>query len=91
MIRAQIARHAQPRTTPRNHVKLVQKSGIVRDPYVILPFGLGDRALRLVASVLNSFLTHPQSDLEKAEEWFLKAKSLDPEDSSVYQHYGECC
>ena len=39
VIRTQIARHAQPRTTPRNHVKLAQKSGIVRDPYVILPFG----------------------------------------------------
>ena len=45
VIRAQIARHAQPRTTPRNHVKLAQKSGLVRDPYVILPFGLCDRAL----------------------------------------------
>ena len=44
VIRAQIARHVQPRTTPRNHVKLAQKSGIVRDPYVILPFGLCDRA-----------------------------------------------
>ena len=46
VIRAQIARHAQPRTTPRNHVKLAQKSGIVRDPDVILPFGLCDRALK---------------------------------------------
>ena len=45
MIRAQIARHAQPRTTPPNHVKLAQISGFVRDPYAILPFGLCDRAL----------------------------------------------
>ena len=44
VIRAQIARHAQPRTTPRTHVKLAQKSGIVRNPYIILPFGLCDRA-----------------------------------------------
>ena len=55
VIRAQIARHAQPRTTPRNHVKLAQKSGIVRDPYVILPFGLCDRAFTLfVCFILKS-------------------------------------
>ena len=53
VIRAQIARHAQPRTTPRNHVKLAQKSGIVRDPYVILPFGLCDRALMLITIQLD--------------------------------------
>ena len=32
VIRAQIALHVQPRTTPPNHVKLAQKSGFVRDP-----------------------------------------------------------
>ena len=41
--RAQIARQIA-RTTAPNHVKLAQKSGFVRDPYAILPFGLCDRA-----------------------------------------------
>ena len=53
VIRAQIARHAQPRTTPRNDVKLAQKSGIVRDPYVILLFGLCDRALTVICDLIN--------------------------------------
>ena len=51
VIRAQIARHAQPRTTPRNHVKLAQKWGIVRDPYTILPFGLCDRAFKVESGI----------------------------------------
>ena len=46
VIRAQIARHAQPRTTPANRVKLVQKSGFIRDPYAILLFGLSDQVFK---------------------------------------------
>ena len=52
VIRAQIARHAQPCTTPPNYVKLAQKSGFVRDPYAILPFGLCDRAFMECSSSL---------------------------------------
>ena len=39
VIRAQIARHVQPRTTDPNRVKLAQKPELVRDPYAILAFG----------------------------------------------------
>ena len=46
VFRAQIARHVQPRTTPRNHVKLAQKPEFGRDQYVIRPLGLCERALR---------------------------------------------
>ena len=30
-----------------------------------------------------------QGEMREAESWFLKAQSLAPEDSSVYQHYGQ--
>ena len=44
VIRAQIARHLQPRTTDPNRVKLTQKPEFVRDQYVIRSLGLCDRA-----------------------------------------------
>ena len=44
VIRAQIARHVQPRTTDPNRVKLAQKPEFVRDQYVIRPLGLCDPA-----------------------------------------------
>ena len=47
VIRAQIARHVQPRTTDPNRVKLAQKPEFGRDQYVIRPLGLCDRAFRL--------------------------------------------
>ena len=46
MIRAQIARHVQPRTTDPNRVKLAQKPEFGRDQYVIRPLGLCDRAFK---------------------------------------------
>ena len=64
VIRAQIALHAQPRTTPPNRVKFAQKSGFDRDPYAILPIDLCDQAFRLIeattcAVINNNFISLP--------------------------------
>ena len=54
VIRAQIARHVQPRTTDPNRVKLAQKPEFGRDQYVIRPLGLCDRAFRYIKASMWS-------------------------------------
>ena len=63
VIRAQIAHHAQPPATPPNRVKIAQKSGFVRDPYAILPFGLCDRALKYIRLFVSYNVHHIQPAL----------------------------
>ena len=38
---------------------------------------------------LQSCLVFLQGDLVGAEDWFMKARMIDPKDGSVYQHYGQ--
>ena len=57
VIRAQIARHVQPRTTDPNRVKLAQKPEFGRDQYVIRPLGLCDRALSRGSSVRDVYIS----------------------------------